>query len=496
MFPWLESHRSVEALSRVRFLQACLLLTGLLLSQGCAVGPDFHPPKMPVPDQWLGTLQSTAAGGVEERLESEDLAQWWKNFRDPVLDSLIERSIASNLDLALARSRIRQARASRGVVASGLWPQSGGAASYLRRHSEGGGGLPPARNLFQEGLDAAWEIDIFGGIRRSVEAADADIEAAYEDRRDVLVSLAAEMGTSYITLRGLQQEIAIARSNLKAQKHTAEITRKRYEAGFVGKLDVVNADAQVATTESAIPPLESSAAEVIYSMSLLLGQEPGLLAEELSTEASIPSSPPTVPVGIPSDLLRRRPDIRRAEAQIHAATARIGVATADLFPKLSLTGSIGFASSDLAMALNWTNSRAWSFGPSVTWPIFQGGRILANIEAQNALEEQALLNYQKTVLTALKEVETALVAYAKEHEQHKALEEAVGNNRQAVDLAMQLYVAGRTDFLNVLSAQRSLFLSEEALTRSTRALSTNLVALYKALGGGWEAGDFETGVGL
>lgn len=470
-----------------RNLTACLLLAGLALAAGCMVGPDFHPPKMPVPDKWLEVGRPPAGAQGEDASRDEGLVRWWNNFEDPVLSSLVERAIASNLDLALAKSRIRQARGSRGVVASGLWPQLDANASYRRLHSEGAGGLPPQRNLFQLGLDAAWELDFFGGIRRNVEASNADILAAQEDRRDVLVSLAAEMGINYTTLRGTQQEIVIARDNLKAQRHTAEITRKRYEAGFVGKLDVVNADAQSATTESLIPTLEATAAGTIYSMSLLIGQEPGSLSEELSTDAPIPSPPPTVPVGIPSDLLRRRPDIRRAEAQLHAATARIGVATADLFPKFSLTGSLGFSSSDLAMALNWTNGRAWSFGPSVTWPIFQGGKILSNIEVQNAIEEQALLTYQKAVLTALNDVETALVAYAKEYEHFSALQDAVRNNRQAVDLAMQLYVAGRTDFLNVLTAQRSLFINEEALVQSTRTLSTNLIAIYKALGGGWDS---------
>jgi outer membrane protein, multidrug efflux system len=482
-----ESKGSIRTPARARILTSCLLLAALALASGCAVGPDFRPPKMSVPNGWLEAAKSPADFKSENASRDESLVQWWTNFEDPVLNSLIERAIASNLDLALAKSRIRQARGSRGVVASGLWPQLDGSASYRRLHAEGAGRLSPARNLFQVGLDAAWEVDVFGGIRRNVEASNADILTAQEDRRDVLVSLVAEMGTNYTTLRGLQQEIAIARSNLKAQRHTAEITRKRFEAGFVGKLDVVNADAQASTTESLIPNLEASAAQSIYSMSLLLGQEPASLSDELSSESPIPTTPPTVPVGIPSDLLRRRPDIRRAEAQIHAATARIGVATADLFPKFSLTGSVGFSSSDLAMALNWTNSRAWSFGPSVTWPIFQAGKILSNIEVQNALEEQSLLTYQKSVLTALKDVETALVAYAKEHEHRRALQDAVDNNRQAVDLAMQLYVAGRTDFLNVLNAQRSLFVTEESLVQSTRTLSTNLIALYKALGGGWDS---------
>jgi NodT family efflux transporter outer membrane factor (OMF) lipoprotein len=306
-----------------------------------------------------------------------------------------------------------------------------------------------------------------------------------EDRRDVLITLVGDVGNNYISLRGLQQQIAIARENLKAQQHTAEITRKRFEAGFVGALDVANAQAQVATTEATIPVFESSARAAIYSLGVLLGREPAALAQDLSRAAPIPPTPPEIPVGLPSDLLRRRPDIRRAEAQLHAATARIGVATADLFPKFNLAGSFGFSTSDVTRIDRWT-SNFWSWGPTVTWPIFAGGRIYWNIKVQNALQEQGLLTYEKTVLTALKDVETALVAYAKEQEHRKSLSEAVRNNRKAVDLAMTLYLAGKSDFLNVLIAQRSLFATEDALAQSTSTVDTNLVALYKALGGGWE----------
>jgi multidrug efflux system outer membrane protein len=250
---------------------------------------------------------------------------------------------------------------------------------------------------------------------------------------------------------------------------------------------VANADAQVATTAATIPVLQSSEQAAIYSIGVLLGKEPAYLAKSLATQASIPPTPPKVPVGLPSDLLRRRPDIRRAEAQLHAATARIGVAVADLFPKFNITGSLGFAANDLTR-IGTTNSKFWSFSPSATWPVFAAGKIVWNIKLQNALQEQALLTYQQTVLTALKEVETALVAYAKEQDHQKALATAVANNRQAVDAAMKLYVAGKTDFLNVLDAQRSLFATEDALTQSTRTLGTDLIALYKALGGGWEQG--------
>ena len=422
------------------------------------------------------------------------LVEWWNAFNDPTLSSLVEMAVRANLDLRQAEARIRQARAARGVAGAPLLPQVDASALYQRSQgsSEVGGGGAVAtvgglRNLWQVGLDASWEIDIFGGTRRNLEAAGADLQAAVEDRRDVLVTLVGDVGNNYLNLRGFQQQIAIARKNLKAQKHTAKITQKRFEAGFVGGLDVANAKAQVATTEAQIPVLESSARAAIYSLGVLLGREPAALEKDLIREAPIPPTPPEIPVGLPSDLLRRRPDIRRAEAQLHAATARIGVATADLFPKFNLAGSFGFSASDVTRVAGWS-SKFWSWGPSVTWPVFAGGRIYWNIKVQDALQEQALLAYEKTVLTALKDVETALVAYAKEQERRKSLSEAVINNRQAVDLATKLYLVGKTDFLNVLTAQRSLYTYEDALVQSTRTVDTNLVALYKALGGGWKGG--------
>ena len=471
----------------------------ILALTSCAVGPNFKPPETKVPEAYysLDNPQPTPAAPSRTTPQPVTLVHWWQSFRDPILDSLVQLALASNLDLAQAQARIRQARAAKGVAAAGLWPQIDASALYQRSHSSSatvspGGGvsfgnLGPFTELFQVGLDASWELDIFGGTRRNIEAATADLTAAVEDRRDVLVTLVGEVGTNYLNLRGFQDQIAIAKKNLEAQQKTANITHKRYDAGFVGKLDVANADAQVATTQSVIPLFESQAQAAIYSIGVLLGKEPAFLARELARATPIPSTPPQVPVGLPSDLLRRRPDIRRAEAQIHAATARIGVAVADLFPKFNLTGSLGFAANDITK-IGIQNSRFWSFSPSVTWPIFAGGKIRWNIELQKALNEQAFLTYQQTVLTALKDVETALVAYAKEQEHQKALVLAVANNRQAVDLAMTLYVAGKTDFLNVLNAQRSLFATEDALTQSTRTLGTNLVALYKALGGGWEQG--------
>jgi multidrug efflux system outer membrane protein len=481
---------------------------------GCAVGPDYRRPETKAPSTWDGQNAVTPANPSKTTIDAVTLVEWWTAFNDPTLSSLVDMAVRANLDVRLAEARIRQARAARWVAGAPLWPQVDATILYERSHnptatigvsgggsagvesvnvsgagSSGGGssgGVPPFRELFQAGLDASWELDVFGGTRRNLEAAGADLQAAVEDRRDVLVIMMGDVGTNYINLRGFQRQIDIARENLKAQKHNADIIQKRHDAGFVGGLDVANAKAQVATTEATIPLFESSARAAMYSLAVLLGREPAALTQDLAKAAPIPPTPPEIPVGLPSELLRRRPDIRRAEAQIHAATARIGVATADLFPRFFLTGSFGVTTGDVNKLGSLANNKFWSFGPSVTWPIFAGGRIYWNIKIQDALQEQALLTYEKTVLTALKDVETALVAYAKQQETRKSLSEAVVNNRIAVDLATQLYLAGKSDFLNVLIAQRSLFTSEDALARSTTTVDTNLIALYKALGGGWE----------
>ena len=464
----------------------CALIVCLYLMTvtGCLIGPDFKPPQTKVPAAWI----ETATAQPPPVAQFQDLVHWWTTFNDPMLSSLVGRAIQSNLDLKLAQARIRQARAARNVTAAGLGPTVNSAGSYMRSGTAvktSSGTENNTSNLYRTGLDAAWELDIFGGVRRSVEAADASVQAAVEDRRDVLVTLASEVALNYTDLRSFQQQIAIAQENLEAQRHTADITRQRFQAGFVGALDVANANAQVASTASQIPLLETFARQVIYSLSILLGREPSALLEELTPAAAIPAAPPAAPVGVPADLLRRRPDIRRAEAQIHAATAQIGVATADLFPKFALSGAIGFQSDQFSSWLDWVN-RFWSFGPSANWEIFASGAIRANIELQKAVEEQSLITYQQTVLTALQDVENALVASTKEAQRREALTGAVNSNRKAVQYSLQLYTQGQVDFLNVLDAQRSLYVSEQALVQSTRDISTDLIALYKALGGGWQ----------
>jgi len=467
-----------------RLSLALMGVFGLVLISGCMVGPDFQRPQVSVPADWAGpTAEPTQQLAVSG---DQGLADWWTVFKDPILTSLIERSAASNLDLKLAEARIREARAAKSVAAGGLGPTLDASGDYQRSRSSAGNRTGAVTvDQYQAGFDAGWEIDFFGGQRRSLEAAGADLQAAVETHRDILVTLTAEVASNYINLRAFQQQIAITRKNLEAQQHSARLTRERFEGGFVSGLDVANADALSATTASQIPLLESSVQQSIYSLSVLLGAPPPALTVELSPAGSIPGALPEVPAGLPSDLLRRRPDIRRAEAQIHAATARIGVAAAELFPKFTIAGSAGFQSTDFSSWFDWAN-RFWSFGPSVRWRLFETGRIRAGVELQKALQEQEVIAYQQTVLSALQEVENALIASAKEQAHREALVAAVTANRKAVALAETLYTEGQTDFLNVLQAQRALYVTEDALVQSTRTVSTNLVALYKALGGGWQ----------
>jgi NodT family efflux transporter outer membrane factor (OMF) lipoprotein len=451
-----------------------------VLLSGCTVGPNYKPQETAMPDSWVPpTSQPTTRQSVATS-EPADVAQWWTVFNDPMLQQLIDRAIQSNLDLKQAEARIRQARASRGVAKADELPRLDFSGDYRRTSAS-----DHSTDLFRAGLDATWEMDIFGGIRRNVEAADADVQFAVEDYRDVMVTLTAEVALNYIDLRGFQREIDIANRNLDSQRHSLSIVQQLKRVGLVGGLDIANAEAQVHTTESAIPLLEQNARQAMYNLGVLLGQQPSSLLVELTPVTDIPATPPRVPIGLPSELLLRRPDIRRAEAAIHAATARIGVATADLFPKFTLTGGLSTQGSKISSHFNWNNS-LWSIGPGVSWPVFDAGRIQSNIALRTAIQQELLFGYERSVLIAVQEVENALIAYEKEQQRYESLVGAVDSNRRAVQYSTELYQQGQTDFLNVLNAQRSLLLTEDALVQSERTMTTNLVSLYKALGGGWE----------
>jgi NodT family efflux transporter outer membrane factor (OMF) lipoprotein len=465
------------------------ITSGLLALAACAVGPDYVPPSPSVPKDWTEKDGGPDAASSRVTSQAAAVAEWWKTFKDAELTSLVERAAKSNLDLKLAEARVREARGLRGVSAGALLPDVGASGNYARnRFSENVPQVGAGRqsNFYQAGFDASWEIDVFGGLRRGLEAADASVDASVEARRDVLVTLLAEVARNYIEVRGLQAQVAIARQNLDAQKKTLELTQARFQAGRATELDVVRAQAQVSTTSSQIPVLDSRRIQATHRLGVLLGRDPGALREELLATAAIPPTPPEVPVGLPSDLLRRRPDLRRAERELAAATARIGVATADLYPKFSLTGLFALESVTASDFAKW-GSRAWSVGPTIQWSIFQGGRIRARIEVENARQEQAAIVYERSILVALQEVEDALIAYAKEQAHRAELSDAVTANQKAVELAQQRYGQGFVDFLSVLDAQRSLYASQDALVQSERQISEYLVALYKALGGGWES---------
>jgi NodT family efflux transporter outer membrane factor (OMF) lipoprotein len=483
----------------------------MLIVGGCTVGPNYKYPEaesvtpetfgepLPSTTQPVTTRPTTNESAQAPTTQPVDLAQWWTSFNDPLMNQLMDEAMRSSLDLKLATARIREARAQRGVVAADYYPQVSANGRYTRsKGSEnlgqfgfsttpgGGASFGEAQDLWQAGFDASWEIDVFGGTRRAVEAANADIDAAVEDRRDVLVTLLSEVGRNYIELRSAQRQYKVAQNNLDAQKQTLELTRSRFKAGLISELDVARAQAQVATTASQIPPLEAAIRQSIHRLSVLLGKDPNALSATLTPPKEIPAVVPVVPVGLPSELLKRRPDIRRAERQYAAATAQIGVATSDLFPRFSLNGSFGQQSTEFGNLFD-SNSNFWSIGPAINWSLFQGGRIRSNIEVQNARQQQALIQYQTTILSSLEEVENALVNYDREQSRRVELANAVAANRRAVELAQQLYERGLVDFLNVLQAQLALFLTEDQLVQSDASVSANLVALYKALGGGWEA---------
>lgn len=483
-------YRIIPRVRRLRWRETLGALASLPLLIGCMAGPDFRPPEMALPSGWVGQPQ---AGG--KMISEQELARWWQGFDDPLLVSLVERAMQGNLDLGRATARVRQARAARRMAMAGFGPMVDGSASLQHGNSRLGSTTTtpvPVGDLYQTGFDAAWEIDLFGGTRRAFEAAGAELLAAEEGRRGVLVSLTAEVAGSYISLRVLQERLAITRRNLAAQEHTARIVRQRYEAGMVSRLDLASAEAQSATTAAQLPVLESAVGQAMYSIALLLGEEPAALLGELTPPAPIPVGPEVAGPGLPSELLRRRPDIRQAEALVHGASARIGVATADLFPKLTLSASLAMRGATPEAATEWAN-RIWSMGPGLGWRLFESGRTLANIELQRGKEEEALIGYRQTVLAALTEVENSLLALSREQRHHAALAEAVVSQAKAAELALARYEAGQADFLVVLDARRSLLIAEDSLVQSSGSLANSRVALYKALGGGWQEEKGEAG---
>ena len=484
------------------------------LLASCSVGPDFTAPELNLPPEFRGLEQPVAAPAEpavpQPPAEVVELAQWWKTLNDPILSSLIDRAAEANLDLQIAESRIRQSRAELMIAYGGFFPAFDPFASYSRSQPSGnvrnsnnnssstsadsGGtadlapsssGSRTTANLFSVGFDSSWEIDVFGGVRREAERAEALYEQQIEARNGALVTLFSEVAQNYILLRGAQRSLDIAERNVRVQEDSLELQRIKLEAGVASDLTVAQVESLVATTRSQIPTLQAQVLQAIHRLSILLNQPPRALEAELAPKQPVPQGPNVVSPGIPSELVRRRPDVRESERALQAATANIGVAVALLFPKFNVTGSLGLKSNSYG-DLNSADSTFWSVGALVDIPLFFDRRLLANIDAQDEKQMQALFAYRQTVLQALADVENALVNYNREQERFKLLQRAAESNARALKLARDLYDAGVVDFLNVLTAEQSLFQAEDQLTRSEQSVSTNLVALYKALGGGWE----------
>jgi NodT family efflux transporter outer membrane factor (OMF) lipoprotein len=491
------------------------LVAGLMASTalaGCTMGPDFEQPSWASPASWF----SGSRGAAKSRLsmpvaEPIDVA-WWRLFHDPVLTGLEQRVAAENLDVKVAGVRLTESRAQLGVARASLFPTLNGNASYVRQQASNNGvfavvpsaagataangasgnstgavqgtGLAPF-DLYQGGFDASWEVDLWGAVRRSVESATATTQAANETRRSVLLSSLAEVARDYIQLRGIQTELQIARDNVRTARQSLNLTQQRAAGGVTTDLDVANASAQLRSTLSQIPNLEQQEAASINALSLLVGQPPNALRDVLATAKPVPPVPPRVPVGLPSELAQRRPDVRQAEAQLHAATADIGVAEANFYPSLNLTGSIGLQSLQFSNLFN-LNSKQYAVGPGLTIPIFQGGQLHSTLLLRKAQQQEAAINFQKTVLQAWHDVDNALTAYHAEQARRDELVLSVAENQRALGLAQSRYQQGVADFLSVLDAERSLLAAQLQLADSTTTVSSNLVALYKALGGGWE----------
>lgn len=454
----------------------------VLILTGCAtVGPDYVRPGTDLSRSWHTHLKD---GLTSEGENAAALAQWWMTLNDPELSSFIKRAIAGNRDLKKAGARVLEARASRGVTWAGLFPTVDASGSATRSRSSKETGMGTTGNFYVAGLDAGWELDLFGGVRRSVEAAEADLQASQEDLRDVLVSLLAEVALNYADVRTYQERLSVAEGNLATQQETFELTSWRQQAGLSDELAVQQARYNLESTRSQIPNLRTGLEEAKNNLAVLLGEQPGKLHGELKERKPVPAANPAVAVGVPADVLRRRPDVRRTERQLAAQTARIGVAKAELYPKFTLSGSIGLEAFS-STRLFTSGSQTASGGAGVTWRIFDAGAIRQNIKAQTALQEQYLMAYETAILNSLKEVENALTAYAEEEQRRQALREAVQAAQQAAQQAGYKYQSGLADFDSVLEAQRSLLTFQDELAQSNGTVLSNLIRLYKALGGGW-----------
>jgi len=453
----------------------------LVLLAACAVGPDYEVPEFDAPASWSQPAGGGLAAGFGEHVS------WWEGLGDPKLSELVERALLRNLDLREAFVRLDEARALRGVAAGERWPSIDARGSYEHREESQNtpfGAFSSRTNIHALGLDAAWELDLWGRVRRAVEASERDLDASAADVRAVAVAIAAEVARAYVDRAAFERRITIALTNVDLQERTLALVRSRQEAGLVGDRDVAQGDTNVESTRSRVPLLEAGAAAARHRLAVLIGLAPGALEDELAAAPAVPRAPAEVVVGVPADLLRRRPDVVAAERRYAAEVARIGVAQGDRYPRFALGGTLGLAS-DGAANLFEGDSKVAGIGPSLRWSLFDGGRLKQRVIAQEARAEAAQIGWERTVLLALEEAENALTRVVREQSRAAALERAATQARRAVELAQTQYREGISDFRAVLYSERVVAGLENELAISNAAITTNLIALYKAMGGGF-----------
>jgi multidrug efflux system outer membrane protein len=458
-------------------------VTPVILLAGCAVGPDYRSPRTPVAAEFANAPTNIVSP------DEAALATWWSGFNDSKLDNLIARTVTNNHDLRIATANLQEVRALRRLTTFNLAPTINANAGYQSRLLSESATIPgtprDAREveLYDASFDATWELDFFGRVRRSVQAANAEVAATEATRLDVLVIVTSEVARNYFELRGLQNQLAVARKNAEVQTQTLKLTQTLLEGGRGTDFDVSRSRSLLNLTLSTIPPLEAAIQKTIYRIAVLIGQQPTTLTQELSAPEPLPATLPVIALADPAALLRRRPDIRAAERSLAAATARIGVATADLFPRVTFIGSVGLQADTFA-GLGNSGADTWQFGPRITWAALDLGRVRARIRAADARAEASLAFHERIVIGALEETEGALVDFGHEQARQRFLEDSVQASQKAADLAHQRYEAGTADFLSVLDAERTLLEAQDRLAASQTRTVTALVAVYKALGGG------------
>ncbi|AQS88121.1 secretion system type I outer membrane efflux pump lipoprotein NodT [Neoasaia chiangmaiensis NBRC 101099] len=478
----------------------------------CNVGPNFKPPATIAPRDWHQSTAPAASRTLQTRIDP----QWWRIYRDPILSDLEAQVANANFDLKAAAYRYAESLDERRIAGAAQFPQATANASYARERASPNGVLGllgtldnpgagdiangtqgfgptylPGRsgagsfNLPQFGLGASWEVDFWGHVRRQVESADAATQATNDVRRDLLVSLMARTAQDYVDLRSVQAQIAIVNQNLDIARHSVQLTTLRFSQGAATRMDVADATGQLNTFESRLPVLKRQEVHLINALSFLVARPPGALTAQLGPPRNIPSVPQNVPVGLPSELAERRPDIRVAAERLHAATANVGVAIADFFPRVTLTGSLDIQALQFSGLGTWA-SRQYGFGPTVSLPIFQGGRLIGQLKLRREQQREAAVMFQSTVLKAWQEIDDAMADFSTAQAQRDRLAAAVAQNREAVRIAQVQYAQGSADFLNVLTLQNALLSTQRDLVSATADVSGSVARLYRALGGGWE----------